>query len=339
MTLLEPETVAAVVNSFADRLERNGRCEAAFIQGKEMRVGQGGNDVDNVIADVRAKNVPGIDWNRAWKVLETHAGDRTSDYREKGYVASDAEHDYCWRLKSGSSTLAFAYNDWCAAQVAKSLGKTDAARRLEARSANWTNVWDAAMVDQAGGNAGFVRGRRADGSWGAPMVNGSPEPADPRTQRNGSFYEGSCWVYSFNVWHDIPGLMAKCGGAERFVDRLSYAFENRLIDFTNEPSFYTPWLFTFAGRQELTRKWAGEMLKAFPVDGCPGDDDSGAMGSLYVFLQLGFMPIAGSDRYVYHGTRYPEITIRSTNGDVLRFGKDLELPPVFTHEEMRRVAK
>ena len=339
MTLLEPSTVASVVNSFADRLEKNGRCEAAFIQGKEMRVGQGGNDVDNIIADARAKGVPGIDWDRAWKILAAHAVDRTPDYIAKGYVASDAAHDYCWRLKSGSSTLAFAYNDWCAAQVAKSLGKTEIAARLEARSANWTNVWDSAMVDLASGYTGFVRGRRADGSFGATLVDGSPEPLDARTQRNGSFYEGSCWVYSYNVWHDIPALMEKCGGPGRFADRLAYAFENGLIDFSNEPSFYTPWLFTFAGRQEMTRKWVGELLKAFPADGCPGDDDSGAMGSLYVFIQLGFMPIAGSDRYVYHGTRYPEITIKATDGEVLRFGKDLELPPVFTHSELKRIAK
>ena len=116
-------------------------------------------------------------------------------------------------------------------------------------------------------------------------------------------------------------------------------FGSEVIDFSNEPSFYTPWLFTFAGRQEMTRKWVGELLKAFPADGCPGDDDSGAMGSLYVFIQLGFMPIAGSDRYVYHGARYPEITIKATDGEVLRFGKDLELPPVFTHSELKRIAK
>lgn len=308
MTLLEPDMVADVVNSFADRLERNGRCEVAFIQGREMRTGQGGNDVDNVIADASAKNVPGIDWDRAWKVLAAHAADRTPDYRERGYVASDRPHDYCWRLRSGSATLAFAYNDWCAAQVAERLGKTREARELRRRSGSWTNVWDAALTDSPSGFVGFVRGRRADGSFGATVAwPPAEEPADPRKGYNSSFYEGTCWEYSFNVWHDLPRLIGKCGGRESFARRLEYALENGLIDFGNEPSFLTPFLFSFVGRHDLTVTWAQRMRAAFPPDGSPGDDDSGAMGSLYVFLSAGLMPIAGTDLYVLSAPCEPHV--------------------------------
>lgn len=310
MALVEPETVAGVVNSFADRLARGGRCEVAFIQGKEMRTGQGGNDVDNVIADAAAKGIPGIDWERAWKVLAAHADDRTPDYRERGYVASDVPHDYCWRLRSGSATLAFAYNDWCASQVAARLGKADVAERLRRRSENWTNVWDTALTDAASGFSGFVRGRRADGSFGA-RIEWPPaeEPADPRRGYNGSFYEGTCWEYSFNAWHDLPRLMALCGGREAFVRRLEYALESGLVDFGNEPSFYAPFLFAFAGRHDLTTKWAARMRAAFPPDGTPGDDDSGAMGSLYVFLSMGLMPIAGTDLYVLSAPGEPHVAL------------------------------
>lgn len=310
LALVDPETVAGVVNSFADRLERNGRCEVAFIQGREMRTGQGGNDVDNVIADAAAKDVPGIDWERAWRVLAAHADDRTPDYRARGYVASDVPNDYCWRLRSGSATLAFAYNDWCASQVAAKLGKADEAERLRRRSVNWTNVWDAALTDAPSGFSGFVRGRRADGSFGATVVwPRGEEPADPRKGYNGSFYEGTCWEYSFNAWHDLPRLMALCGGREAFVRRLDYALSNGLIDFGNEPSFYTPFLFAFAGHPDLTAKWAEKMRAAFPSDGTPGDDDSGAMGSLYVFLSAGLMPIAGSDLYVLSAPGEPLVVL------------------------------
>ena len=311
MSLLDPEMVAGVVNSFGVRFEQNGQCEVAFIQGKEMRTGQGGNDVDNIIADASAKNIPGIDWDKAWQVLAAHAADRTPDYIQKGYVASDRPHTYCWRLRSGSATLAFAYNDWCAAQVAARLGKTATAEKLHLRSANWTNLWDAALTDAPSGFAGFVRGRRADGSFGA-RVQWPPaeEEASPRKGYNGSFYEGTCWEYSFNVWHDLPRLIELCGGKATFVRRLEYALENKLIDFGNEPSFYTPFLFSFVGRADLTQKWAAKMRAAFPADGTPGDDDSGAMGSLYVFLSVGLMPIAGSDLYVLSSPSEPRTVLK-----------------------------
>lgn len=327
MALVDPEMLAGVVNSFADRFERNGRCEVAFVQGKEMRTGQGGNDVDNVIADAAAKDIPGIDWARVWKVVAAHADDRTPEYRERGWVASDARHDYCWRLRSGSATLAFAYNDWCASQVAEKLGKAEEAERLRRRSGNWTNVWDVALTDAPSGFAGFIRGRKSDGTFGATVEwPRAVEPADPRKGYNGSFYEGTCWEYSFNVWHDLPRLIELCGGKETFVRRLSYALDNGLIDFGNEPSFYTPFLFAFADRPDLTDKWAARMRAAFPPDGTPGDDDSGAMGSLYVFLSSGLMPIAGTDRYVLFAPGLPKVVFNlpvggrplvvSTTGDV-----------------------
>ena len=77
-SLTEPDVYAGVVNSFAARLARNGQCCASFIQGEEYRTGQGGDDVDNVIADAWARKVPGIDWTGAWRVLEANAARRAA---------------------------------------------------------------------------------------------------------------------------------------------------------------------------------------------------------------------------------------------------------------------
>ena len=51
------------------------------------------------------------------------------------------------------------------------------------------------------------------------------------------------------------------------------------------------------------------MRAAFPPDGTPGDDDSGAMGSLYVFLSMGLMPIAGTDLYVLSAPGEPHVVL------------------------------
>ena len=96
--------------------------------------------------------------------------------------------------------------------------------------------------------------------------------------------------------------------------RLRYALENGIVDFGNEPSFHIPWLFAYVGRGELVAKWTGAVARLFKGDELPGDNDSGAMSSLYVFLKLGFFPIAGQDIYIMHGSAYPEIRIALDGG-------------------------
>ena len=95
------------------------------------------------------------------------------------------------------------------------------------------------------------------------------------------------------------------GGREKFLERLSFAFDHDLIEYGNEPNFMTPWLFDFVVRPDLAGKWAHRFLenyprKPHPGSGSPGDDDSGAMGSMYVFLTAGLYPIAGQDLYALH---------------------------------------
>lgn len=318
LAIVDPARVAGNVNSFAARLRRNGTVTAAFIQGREYRVGQGGDEQDNIIADAYAKKIPGIDWEAAWSVLEHDAAQRTPEYRTLGWVpygvGETIRTDYCWRLKSASSTLAFAYNDWCAAQVAKGLGKGKAAAELLRRSGSWTNVWDAALVDRESGFRGFVHGRFADGRFTDIEPRGGHQVfADPGYW--GDFYEGSAWMYSYNVWHDLPRLIGLMGGRERFVERLHYAFDHDLIEYGNEPNFMTPWLFDFVGRPDLAGKWAHRFLenyprKPYPDGGSPGDDDSGAMGSMYVFLTAGLYPIAGQDLYALHAPAAERIRFR-----------------------------
>jgi len=303
MAIVRPEMVAGNVRSFVERLRRNGQCAAAYIQGKEYRVGQGGDEADNVIADAYAKQIPGVDWHAAWEVLEANANRRTEEYRTKGYVPHKSKHDYCGRMKSGSGTLAFAYNDWCAAQVAAGLGKTDEAARLLARSANWRNVWDASLTDS--GFSGFVRARNDDGSF---------QPTESRKGYNTDFYEGTCWQYSYVIPHDVPGMIEAMGGKARFIDRLQFALKNDLIDFGNEPSFMTIWLFDHVQRPYLASYWADKLRAKFTKDGPPGDDDSGAMGSLYVFLNAGFFPFAGQDVYYLHGPRAARFVFRAPGG-------------------------
>lgn len=303
LTIVDPRAATDNVNSYAVRQRRLGRCEIAFIGGVDFQAGQGGDDVDIVIADAFAKNLPGIDRDGLWRVVSAHAARRTADYRTLGWAVSEHREGYDARFRSGSSTLAFAYDDWCAAQVARATRHVREAQALEARSGNWTNVWDATARD--GAFAGFVRARNADGTF-----------ASAAPKKGSGFYQGSGWEYSFFVPHDIPALIARCGGQERFLARLDAAFADGLIRFSNEPSFLTPFLANWCARPDRTQAHARRMLASFDDDGPPGDDDSGAMGSLYVFLKAGFFPVAGQDLYALHGTDVPCLRFRLNEGRV-----------------------
>jgi len=310
MALIDPVTFADNINFFAERFRRTGECCSCYTQGKEFKIGAGGDESDCVIADAWAKKIPGIEWEKVRPLLAARWHKRTKGYRELGYTPVGERDGYCGRMKSGSATMNFAYEDWCCGQV---LGDA----KFLARSGNWTNVWDETALDRQSGVRGFIRARKADGKFAN---------TDPRKGFNTDFYEANCWEYSFFVPHDMPGLIAKCGGAKAFEKRLAYALENDIVLFENEPSFQTPWLFSYVGRGDLTVKWAHKVAKLFDGDGYPGDCDAGAMSSYYIFIKLGFYPIAGQDLYVMHGSVYPKITVK------LADGKSLVIRAVDYHE-------
>jgi putative alpha-1,2-mannosidase len=52
-----------------------------------------------------------------------------------------------------------------------------------------------------------------------------------------AIYEGTAWIYSYGVLHDLDGLVEAMGGRVRFNERLNHALDAGLIDITNEPSF------------------------------------------------------------------------------------------------------
>ena len=109
-------------------------------------------------------------------------------------------------------------------------------------------------------------------------------------------------------------MIAAMGGRKRFIERLTFALENNLIDFSNEPSFMTLWWFDAVGRPDLASRWADRLRMLYDERGCPGDDDSGAMASLYVFLDAGIFPVAGQDIYYLHGPRVGRVGFQMPNG-------------------------
>lgn len=319
--LIKPEIVTNTVNSFIARYEKNGFVRDAFVGGVDMYNEQGGNDIDNVIADAYVKGVAGIDWNKAYEVVKNHADNyRTgwysyakpsanpkAPYYQHGYIPSDYTiPGTAFGQMECSYTLEYAYNDFCAATLAKDLGTKEDYETYLARSSNWTNLWNPCATFNE--YSGFICPRKTDGTW---------ENIDA-SQYWGSwdrhFYEATAYNYSFFVPHDVEQLIKKCGGEDAFCRRLNYGIETRLVDYGNEPAFLAPYLFAYTSKPYLTKTAIDKLRDSFTLEGPPGNDDSGAMSSWYMFSSMGFFPNAGQNIYYITSPRYENTVITLANG-------------------------
>ncbi|MGN6424336.1 MAG: GH92 family glycosyl hydrolase [Asticcacaulis sp.] len=312
MSLIAPHLYASNIASMVHTFDEFGAVDTVFVAGRNYHVGQGGDEADNVIGEGLLRGVPGVDWAAAWRITHFNAFYRRSPrYLIDGYFAVgdlSPEPDN-QRARSGSSSIGFALNDYFAAQVAQKAGQADEAAALLARSQNWRKVWDAEA--RSDGYSGFIMPRYADGRF----QEIDPKAGwDGKTYNNLGFYEGTAWVYSYDMLQDIPGMIAAMGGPDKFGERLQHALSSGLIDITNEPSFATPWLFHNIGRPDLSAYWADQIFRKFTADAYPGDEDNGAMSSHYVFNRIGFFPKLGGDLYYLHGPRQPLTVINLEGG-------------------------
>lgn len=322
-TLINESMVRDNVKAFIDRYRHNGQVLDAFIAGNdrvlEMRSdgsnwfyrNQGGDDVDNIIADAYAKKVSGIDWNEAYKLLKNDAEcERAPAYRvdDRGWIPYQS---YGFGMDC-SRTLEFAYNDFCTALMAKGLDKSADYQRFLQRSHGWQHLWNAGLTSE--GFSGFIAPKNFEGDWLPFDPRGDSSPGPGSFSDGRSFYEGSSWVYSYGLPHDIAKLISLEGGNEAYTRRLQYALENNLIDFSNEPSFITPFSFHYALRPDLSSYWVRKNFAKYTPVGFPGDEDSGAMSSWYVFSSMGFFPVAGQNLYLLTGPLYSKAVLSMENG-------------------------
>lgn len=323
MVLINPDMVAGNVNSFIERYKTNGMIKDAYIAGYDMAEEQGGNNVDNIIADACIKGIEGVNWNVAYRVLKFNAdtnrggwqgwgNNKISDpvmdsYKQNGWIPEG--------IMSCSYTLEYAYNDFCAAQVAEKLGISEDAEKYYKRSEQWENLWNSDATSE--GFNGFIMPKRTDGSW-----------VDIDIKKNwGSwkeyYYEGNAWTYSYFVPHAFDKLVHLNGGKEKYAEKLNSAMSKGLIDYSNEPAFLVAYSFIYAGRPDLASFWVRKLIsEGYSLKGYPGNDDSGAMSSWYIFSSLGFFPNSGQDIYYLIGSAFPKSTINLNNGKQLIIKSD-----------------
>ncbi|MCA1629086.1 MAG: GH92 family glycosyl hydrolase [Acidobacteria bacterium] len=304
LTLIQPDRHRDMVRSLVDTYAHTGWMPDSRIAGANGMT-QGGSNGDVVVADALAKGVTGIDYAKAYEALVKNAevdsprplyeGRALADYKRLGYVSMNYP-------RSASRTMEYAYDDFCVAQVARALGHTADAEKYLARSKNWANVWS--------DEARSARPRRGDGTWLAPFAASHFYPDRDFSYWDAPFYEGSGYIYGTYVPHDAQGLINKLGGDDQFVAWLDAFFANPptrdpafnpgLYNHNNEPDFLAAFLYVHAGRPDRTQERVRRILATeykTGRGGLPGNDDSGAMSSWYVWGALGLYPNAGQPFY------------------------------------------
>jgi predicted alpha-1,2-mannosidase len=271
-----------------------------------------------VIADAYLKGIRGFDAHAALKAMVASAEygpyGGLQHYMRLGYVPIDLEPE------AASKTVEYAFDDWTIARMAEQMGETAIARRFYLRAQNYRNSFDTAT--------GFLRARRADGSFRTPF--------DPVAAHVGSDYtEGSAWQYSWYMPHDNAGLLHLLGGDAALVAKLDQVFDAHidpalyahLEDVTglighyahgNEPSHHVAYLYNFAGAPWKTQQRLGTIMAtqyAPTPAGLSGNDDEGQMSAWFVFTALGFYPVApGSNQYVLGRPFVERATLHLPNG-------------------------
>lgn len=225
-------------------------------------------------------------------------------YIEKGYVPYPYKPEARAFHKEGAGqTLEYAYQDWTLAQLAAALDRQDDQQYFLQRSLNYKNVYDS--------GSGYMRPRNKNGAWLPDYDAGAYQEG---------FVESNAYQGTWYVPHDINGLAGLMGGREVLIERLNSQFEEASkfgftsgkkhaeetrkehrsipINYGNQPSIHTAFIFHKAGAPWLTQYWSRAIVDSVysglsPDYGYNGDEDQGLMGSLAVLLKIGLFQLNG----------------------------------------------
>lgn len=299
-TILIPDKVSVFVNSVLRHYDEKAYLPVWPLWAKDSRTMIGNHSVP-VIVDAYLKGIQGINGEEAYEAIKTtltrnswHKYD-WSVYDRYGYLPFDTI-----KAESVSRTLEATYDDWCAAQLAKSLNKPGDYKFFMNRSTFYKNLFDPATK--------FMRGKDSNGKWREPF---NPVRITYAGSSASDYTEANAWQYTWHVQHDVESLMDLMGGKEAFTSRLDTLFtmhsqklgEGSLHDVSgligqyahgNEPSQHVAYLYNYAGKPERTQEMVSRIMQTMyetNPEGYCGNNDFGQMSAWYIFSSLGFYPV------------------------------------------------
>lgn len=318
--LLHPALVEDMVYSLLDMYGCDGRLPM-WPLGQADTYCMIGYHAVPVIADAWLHGIRSFDCEKALAAMiaSSNLDPASAVYNQYGYAPSDGASE------AVSKTLEFAYDDWCIARMAESLGHQDIATEYDARSLRYRNLFDSVT--------GFLRGRKMDGNWGTPFL--------PLSSSR-DFTEAIPWQSRFFAPHDFAGFTALMGGAAPTHAALDSLFtyderdpEMRVSDITgfmgqyahgNEPSHASAWMYNWIGDPSSSQKVVRDLLETMYAptpEGICGNEDCGQMSAWYVLSALGIYPVCpGSGEFVFAAPLFRKATVSLGNGKTLTIVAD-----------------
>ena len=251
------------------------------------------------------KGIRNYDVNLLWEAVRHNATeqgkklDKTGNagmefldiYNKLGYVPYDIS-------RRSSRTLDYSFTDFCTAQLAKALGKSEDYAFFLKRSNNWKNQFN------------------PDVKWQMPRDSKGNWKTDNNIFSGELWSEGNAWQYSFYVPHDIPGVVQLMGKdlfnqrleegfrkSEKYMfaapalDRMQSKIFEYYINHGNEVNMQAAYLFNFSGKPWLTQKYTRAIMNSYygdtPYHGWEGDEDEGQMGGWFVISSMGLFEMNG----------------------------------------------
>lgn len=320
LTITNPKKVGDIISSMLAYFEERKKLPVWTLYGNETNTMTGYHAVP-VIVEAYLKGIRNFDVEKAYQAIKTTMmqDERgVNHYKKYGYIPYDLLDE------SVTITLEYAYDDWCAAQLARALDyKEDYDYFINRANNAYKYVFDPGTK--------FMRGKSSDGvSWNEPF-----DPYRSKHRRDTDYTEGNAWQHSWFVLHDTENFIKMHGGSDEFTEMLEQLFvqpteltgEHTSPDISgmigqyahgNEPSHHIAYLFNKARKPWLTQYWVKKILDTqynTTPNGLSGNEDCGQMSAWYVFSAMGLYPFnPASTTYEIGTPLFNKSTLNLENG-------------------------
>ena len=231
-------------------------------------------------------------------------GTKSQDQLTRPALDMFLENGFCY----ASMQLEYTSADFAISRFAiDACNKPDICKIYTKRAQTWKNLYNP--------ETGWIQSRRKEG-W-------IPLKYDFRE----STYNNYFWMVPYNIQGLLDSIGGKAEGEKRLdtlFRRLDAGYDDDWYACGNEPSFGIPWAYNWVGKPYKTQNIVHRIITEQyynRIDGLPGNDDLGSMGSWYVFACIGLYPeIPGVGGFSINSPIFSSIKLHLKNGDVTILG-------------------